>query len=371
MESIGRQHVATRAYLNQLLLDIEQSDVGAYFNLPNIKRYGCCNHGIPLLVRTAVSRYTKNGGRPLVPRMMPMGGGGRIIPEGASGGGGGGGCPLGVTVAQACGGNLNENGGGAAAAGVGPPPPESELGACSGGGIQCPSKQTGNDTVTSDDGSGGPGMAPETNKRRRVHYEEPSFIERIDLSDLFKFGSSALPSNSQHQYNHHQPTTAAASSPNLLTTTGNSDEFNDGWGPGPATVMMGPPHLMARPGNQTSRPPVVHNPLPHRTMNNNPSTSTTGMFANNNNNNNIIVGDGTGGLGPSSSMSDFDVDANNQQYIIPLPLEDIANMDSMFSDITGMDGMDGMDGMNGIIDLDLDLTNVLLVDPTMFLSTGT
>ncbi|KAK3954153.1 hypothetical protein QBC32DRAFT_97490 [Pseudoneurospora amorphoporcata] len=321
MESIGRQHIVTRAYLNQLLLDIEQSDVGAYFNLPNIKRYGCCNHGIPVLVRTAVSRHTKNGGRPVVPRMMPMGGGGRIIPEGASGGGG---CPGGVTAAQACGGSLDENGG---VSGVGPPP-ESEPGACSGG-TQCPSRQgqTGDTTEINDSGSRR-GMTPET-KRRRVH-EEPSFIERIDLSDLFKFGISALPS--QHQY--HQP---AATAPPIFTTA-DSDGFNDGWGPGPATAV-GPSHLMT-PSNETSRPVVQ---LPHRTMNN----SSTAVFAK-----------GTTGTGSGpSSISDFD--PNHQ-----LPLEDIANMD-LFSNFTGMEGMGNM---GGIGQDDLDLTTIV-ADP-MFLGSG-
>ncbi|KAJ4398604.1 hypothetical protein N0V85_006232 [Neurospora sp. IMI 360204] len=315
MESIGRQYIVTRVYLNQLLLDIEQSGLSAFFNLPNIKRYGCCNHGIPLLMRTAVSRHTKNSGRPVVPRMMPMGGGGRIIPEGASWSGGGDGCGVGVTAAQACSGSLNEDGGAAG------PPPDSELGAC-GGGIQCPGRQGRSGDTTGTSGGSGPGLAPGT-KRRRVDHEQQSFIERIDLSDLFKFGSSALPS--QHQ--HYQP--AATVTPNL-TTAGGSDEFNDGWGPGPATAV-GPPHLMT-PSNDTSRPAVR---LPYRTMND----SSTAMFANN-----------TTGTGPSS-LSDFDPN--------DIPLEDITNMEDIFSDVTGMEGLG---------QIDLDLTNVV-VDP-LFLSTG-
>lgn len=312
LESIGRQHIITRAYLNQLLLDIEQSDVGTFFNLPNIKRYGCCNHGIPLLVRTAVSKHTKNGGRPLVPRMMPMGG--RIIPEEASGSGSGGGC--GMTRAQACGSSNTDSG----MPGT-EPPPESELGACSGG-MQCPGKQnqTGNTTRTS--GGSGPGLAPET-KRRRVHHEQQSFVERIDLSDLFKFGSSALPF--QHQYQHHQPSSTAL--PNL--STGGGDEFNDGWGPGPATAV-GPPHLMTA-DEDTSRPVVQ---LPHRTIN----TPSTTMFSDNN----------TG-----TSHSEFDPNHN--------PLEDFSNMD-MFDDANGMEGM------GDIGQVDLDLTNGM-VDST-FWNTG-
>lgn len=303
LESIGRQHIITRAYLNQLLLDIEQSDLSAFFNLPNIKRYGCCNHGIPLLVRTAVSKHSKNGRRPLVPRMMPMGG--RVISKGASRDG----CGVGVTTVQACGGS-NMDGG---AAGT-EPPPDSELGACSDG-IQCPGiqGQTGETTGTSS--GSGPGLAPET-KRRRVHREQQSFVERIDLSDLFKLGSSALPS--QHQY--HQPT--ATVRPNLAT--GNGDEFNDGWGPGPATAV-GPPHLMT-PNDETSGPVVQ---LPHRTMNN---TST--MFAN----------DSTGA--GSSSHSGFDPIQN-------IAIEGINNMD-MFSNVNGMEGMG---------EINLDLTNAMVDDP--------
>ena len=91
------------------------------------------------------------------------------------------------------------------------------------------------------------------------------------------------------------------------------------------------------PSHETSRPvPVVQ--LPHRTM----ADSSAAVFANN------TIGTG---LGPSS-IPDFDP---NQH----IPLEDMANMDDLFSNMAGMD-----DG----IDLDLDLTNVV-VDP-LFLSTG-
>ncbi|KAK3391796.1 hypothetical protein B0T20DRAFT_384004 [Sordaria brevicollis] len=286
LESIGRQHIITRAYLNQLLLDIEQSDVGSFFNLPNIKRYGCCNHGIPLMVKTAVSRNRKSGGGSMVPRMMPVPMGGRIIPEGVSGGGG-----CGMTRAPACGGSIKEGG----MAGTAEPPPGAELGACSGG-VQCPgtSKQNqSDDTPGTGSGSSGPGLAPET-KRRRVHHEQQqqqSFTERIDLSNFFKYGSSAL--SSQH------------------TTTGNGDEFNDGWGQGPATAG-GPPHLMT--ADEDSSRSVVQ--LPHRTMH---SPSTT-IFSNNNNNNTSA--------GPSHSG--FNSKHN--------PLEDFSNMD-MFSNIDGMEGM--------------------------------
>lgn len=325
MESIGRQHVVTRAYLNQLLLDIAQSGVDAYFNLPNIKRYGCCNHGIPLLVRTAVSRHTKNQGRPLMPRMMPMGG--RIISEGANWSTSSSGCGGGGTTTQACGGSLNEDGRMPA---VGPPL-ESGLGACSGG-IRCPGKQgqNGDTAGTSGDGSG-PGMAPET-KRRRVHHEkEPSFIERIDLSDLFKLGSSGLPFQ-QHQQQYQQPPPTVALSSNIIT--GNTaDEFNDGWGPGPATAI-GPPHLMdSNSSSETSRP-VVQVQLPHRTINNN--SYTTAIFADNNS-----AADNNGSL---SLSSDF-VDPIDIQ---PLEVESITNMD-VFYDLTGMD-RSGLDLTNTVVD---------------------
>ncbi|KAL0473358.1 hypothetical protein QR685DRAFT_569427 [Neurospora intermedia] len=322
MESIGRQYIITRAYLNQLLLDVEQNDVSAFFNLPNIKRYGCCNHGIPLLGRTAASKYTKNGGRPVVTRMMSTGGGGRIIPEEASWSDDGGGCGIAMTAAQACGSNLNENGG--AAAGV-VPPPEYELGACSGG-TQCPGRQGQNgDTTGTGGGSSGPGLPPEA-KRRRIHQEQQPFLERIDLSDLFKFGSSALPS----QYRHRQPT--AAVPPDF--TTESSDEFNDGWGPGPATAV-GPPYLMK--SNSDTSPPVIQ--LPHRSVND----SSTAMFA-----------DNSTGTEPSC-IPVFDP---NQH----IPLEDMTNMD-LFSNITETGGVGGM---RGIGQIDLGLTDVV-VNP-LFLS---
>lgn len=66
MDAIGREHIITRAFLKQLLLDIERNDITqirtsrtrpAVNGLPHVIAVG--NHNIPLLMRSQISRHTE------------------------------------------------------------------------------------------------------------------------------------------------------------------------------------------------------------------------------------------------------------------------------------------------------------------------
>ena len=61
MESIGRHHVITRAYLTQVLLDIERHGISANINLPHAKKDTSLwpNHNIPVVARNSISAHTK------------------------------------------------------------------------------------------------------------------------------------------------------------------------------------------------------------------------------------------------------------------------------------------------------------------------
>ncbi|KAL2017315.1 hypothetical protein VTK56DRAFT_2338 [Thermocarpiscus australiensis] len=72
MAAIGRQHVLTRAYLNQLLLDIERNGIPASIDLLSLRTAEkSTGHGIPLVARSAVSRHSKPV--PPLPGRLPLG----------------------------------------------------------------------------------------------------------------------------------------------------------------------------------------------------------------------------------------------------------------------------------------------------------
>ncbi|KAK3942377.1 citrinin biosynthesis transcriptional activator ctnR [Diplogelasinospora grovesii] len=71
MEAIGREHIITRAYLNQVLVDIERNGLSASLNLPTIPINPYCAHNIPLLARNSMSRHTKL--QPPLPGRLPLG----------------------------------------------------------------------------------------------------------------------------------------------------------------------------------------------------------------------------------------------------------------------------------------------------------
>ncbi|KAF3021597.1 hypothetical protein E8E14_013711 [Neopestalotiopsis sp. 37M] len=75
MDAIGREHVITRAFLKQLLLDIDRNNITQITrvpkldNLPEIIAIG--NHNIPLLTRSQFSSHSKM--QPPLPGRLPLG----------------------------------------------------------------------------------------------------------------------------------------------------------------------------------------------------------------------------------------------------------------------------------------------------------
>lgn len=86
MEAIGRDHMITRSFLQQVVLDVEANGVLGQMRLPRIdkvvaaaKTLAPCFHMIPLLARSNTSRHT--GLQPPLPGRLPLGrprGGGSI-----------------------------------------------------------------------------------------------------------------------------------------------------------------------------------------------------------------------------------------------------------------------------------------------------
>lgn len=73
MVVISREHVITRAYLQQSLLDIERNGVVTSLNIPQVKivNKGTCAHNIPLLARSSISNHTEI--QPPLPGRLPLG----------------------------------------------------------------------------------------------------------------------------------------------------------------------------------------------------------------------------------------------------------------------------------------------------------
>lgn len=80
MEAIGRDHMVTRSFLQQVVIDIEHNGILTNFKLPKIdkvvmeaKMLAPCAHNIPILARAAISRHTKV--QSPLPGRLPLGNG--------------------------------------------------------------------------------------------------------------------------------------------------------------------------------------------------------------------------------------------------------------------------------------------------------
>ncbi|CAJ2506186.1 Uu.00g003160.m01.CDS01 [Anthostomella pinea] len=84
MEAIGRDHLITRVFLRQVILDIEQNGLQSIVKIPRIDSLGegfCgqLSQNIPLLARSKISRHSKV--QPPLPGRLPLGKPvGRMIP---------------------------------------------------------------------------------------------------------------------------------------------------------------------------------------------------------------------------------------------------------------------------------------------------
>ena len=73
MNSLGHQHIITRSYLRQLLLDIQRNNI--HVSLGSLADFGSSKvshgHGVPLVARVSTSRHTKV--QPPLPGRLPLG----------------------------------------------------------------------------------------------------------------------------------------------------------------------------------------------------------------------------------------------------------------------------------------------------------
>lgn len=73
MNSLGHQHIITRSYLRQLLLDIQRNNIPV--STGKLADFGSSNvshgHGVPLVARVSTSRHTKV--QPPLPGRLPLG----------------------------------------------------------------------------------------------------------------------------------------------------------------------------------------------------------------------------------------------------------------------------------------------------------
>jgi hypothetical protein len=75
MEAIARDHMITRAFLQQVCLDIERNGLTTSVKIPNLGKYkhmfGTCSSNIPLLARSSISKHTEIS--PPLPGRLPLG----------------------------------------------------------------------------------------------------------------------------------------------------------------------------------------------------------------------------------------------------------------------------------------------------------
>ncbi|KAI0180371.1 hypothetical protein GGR52DRAFT_240829 [Hypoxylon sp. FL1284] len=89
MEALGRTHTITRAFLRQVVVDIERNDIQHIVRLPSLDDLGDefslqVTHNIPLVARSSISRHS--GVQPPLPGRLPLGKPvGRIIRDEDSG----------------------------------------------------------------------------------------------------------------------------------------------------------------------------------------------------------------------------------------------------------------------------------------------
>ncbi|KAI5928400.1 fungal-specific transcription factor domain-containing protein [Camillea tinctor] len=84
MEAIGKEHTITRAFLRQVILDIECTGIENIIQLPRIARLRCdfvnnISHNIPLLARARIGKHSAL--QPPLPGRLPLGNPiGKVIP---------------------------------------------------------------------------------------------------------------------------------------------------------------------------------------------------------------------------------------------------------------------------------------------------
>ncbi|GKT46706.1 citrinin biosynthesis transcriptional activator ctnR [Colletotrichum spaethianum] len=75
MEAIGRKHVITQAFLQQIFMDVERNGLSGVIDLPNLTNYknlfGWTYSNIPLLARSSISKHTEI--QPPLPGRLPLG----------------------------------------------------------------------------------------------------------------------------------------------------------------------------------------------------------------------------------------------------------------------------------------------------------
>ncbi|GJC80708.1 citrinin biosynthesis transcriptional activator ctnR [Colletotrichum liriopes] len=75
MEAIGRKHVITQAFLQQIFMDVERNGLSGIIDLPNLTNYknlfGWTCSNIPLLARSSISKHTEI--QPPLPGRLPLG----------------------------------------------------------------------------------------------------------------------------------------------------------------------------------------------------------------------------------------------------------------------------------------------------------
>ncbi|KAF6839757.1 binuclear zinc transcription factor [Colletotrichum plurivorum] len=75
MEGIGRKHLITQAFLQQVFMDVQRNGLSGVIDLPNLDNYkhtfGWTYSNIPLLARSSVSKHTEV--QPPLPGRLPLG----------------------------------------------------------------------------------------------------------------------------------------------------------------------------------------------------------------------------------------------------------------------------------------------------------
>ncbi|EFQ25024.1 hypothetical protein CGRA01v4_06675 [Colletotrichum graminicola] len=75
MEAIGRKHIITKAFLQQIFMDIERNGLAGIIDLPGLSNYknqfGWTYSNIPLLARSSISKHTEI--QPPLPGRLPLG----------------------------------------------------------------------------------------------------------------------------------------------------------------------------------------------------------------------------------------------------------------------------------------------------------
>ncbi|KAK1963674.1 hypothetical protein LY78DRAFT_188760 [Colletotrichum sublineola] len=75
MEAIGRKHVITKAFLQQIYMDVDRNGLAGIIDLPSLNKYknqfGWTCSNVPLLVRSSISKHTEI--QPPLPGRLPLG----------------------------------------------------------------------------------------------------------------------------------------------------------------------------------------------------------------------------------------------------------------------------------------------------------